>query len=112
MSSATTPAPTLLNAPGIGTEQAVDEKKPNDSSSISIDVAPAFAETSRLRKYFLFSIFCLAQFLDVFNNSALFSAIPAIAGDLQMTINEASWLLSAYSLTFASLLLVVSGCLF
>ncbi|KAI0073355.1 MFS general substrate transporter [Panus rudis PR-1116 ss-1] len=61
---------------------------------------------SVFRRYVLLFIFCLAQFLDAFNNSALFSAIPSLVNDLQMTESEATWIISAFQLTFASFLLI------
>jgi MFS family permease len=42
----------------------------------------------------------------VFNNSALFSAIPRLKEDMDMTESDATWLISAYQLTFASFLLI------
>lgn len=63
---------------------------------------------SATKRYVLLVIFCLAQFLDAFNNSALFSAIPSLVRDLHMTDNEAIWILSAFQLTFSSFLLIVS----
>jgi hypothetical protein len=66
-------------------------------------------ETSTARKYLLLIVFCLAQFLDAFNNSALFSAIPSLITTLHMTESESTWLISAFQLTFASFLLVVSS---
>lgn len=62
---------------------------------------------STARKYVLLLIFCLAQFLDAFNNSSLFSAIPALVISLDMTESESTWIISAFQLTFASFLLVV-----
>lgn len=62
---------------------------------------------SLARRYVLLIIFCLAQFLDAFNNSALFSAIPSLVEDLGMTQGEATWIISAFQLTFASFLLIV-----
>ena len=60
------------------------------------------------RRYFLLLVFCLAQFLDAFNNSALFSAIPSLVRDLGFTESESTWIISAFQLTFASFLLIVS----
>ncbi|KAF8151209.1 major facilitator superfamily domain-containing protein [Mycena galopus ATCC 62051] len=57
------------------------------------------------RKALLLTIFCFAQFLDTFNNSALFTAIPPIATDLSISNSDSVWLLSAYQLTFAAFLL-------
>ncbi|KII83762.1 hypothetical protein PLICRDRAFT_119051 [Plicaturopsis crispa FD-325 SS-3] len=58
------------------------------------------------RKYFLLAVFCLAQFLDAFNNASLFSAIPSMIVDLDMTESQSTWLISAFQLTFASFLLI------
>ncbi|ETW77131.1 major facilitator superfamily [Heterobasidion irregulare TC 32-1] len=56
-------------------------------------------------KYILLIIFCFAQFLDAFNNSSLFAAIPPISVDLHIVNSTSVWLISAYQLTFAALLL-------
>ncbi|KIP05049.1 hypothetical protein PHLGIDRAFT_108699 [Phlebiopsis gigantea 11061_1 CR5-6] len=61
---------------------------------------------SAFRRYLLLVTFCLAQFLDAFNNSALFSAIPSLVADLNMTESDATWIISAFQLTFASFLLI------
>jgi hypothetical protein len=63
-----------------------------------------FSLTCRL---ILLVIFCLAQFLDSFNNSALFSAIPALEVSMGMTESQSTWIISAFQLTFASFLLIV-----
>ncbi|KAH7913695.1 major facilitator superfamily domain-containing protein [Hygrophoropsis aurantiaca] len=54
----------------------------------------------------LLLLFCLAQFLDVFNSSALFTAIASITASLRLSVANSVWLLSAYQLTFASFLLL------
>ncbi len=64
---------------------------------------------STARRYLLLVVFCLAQFLDAFNNSALFSAIPRLVIDLGMSVSESTWIISAFQLTFASFLLIVSS---
>ncbi|KIJ22953.1 hypothetical protein M422DRAFT_217711 [Sphaerobolus stellatus SS14] len=53
----------------------------------------------------LLVVFCFAQFLDAFNNSALFAAIPPISVALHINNSRSVWLISAYQLTFAALLL-------
>lgn len=65
------------------------------------------AETSNILRVFLLLLFCLAQFLDVFNISALFSSLPVITSELNMTSGQAIWVISAYQLTFAAFLLLV-----
>ena len=64
---------------------------------------------SAARRYVLLAMFCLAQFLDSFNNGALYLAIPELVDALGMTESESTWLISAFQLTFASFLLIVSG---
>ena len=62
---------------------------------------------SAARRYVLLIMFCLAQFLDSFNNGALYLAIPELVDALGMTESESTWLISAFQLTFASFLLIV-----
>lgn len=57
---------------------------------------------SPFRRYLLLIIFCFAQFLDAFNNSALFSAIPSLENSLGITESQSTWIISAFQLTFAS----------
>ena len=64
-------------------------------------------ELPHSRKLVLLGIFCLAQFLDSFNISALFSAIPELGISMDMTGGQSTWMISAFQLTFASFLLVV-----
>ncbi|KZT34692.1 MFS general substrate transporter [Sistotremastrum suecicum HHB10207 ss-3] len=64
------------------------------------------AKTSNILRVFLLLLFCLAQFLDVFNISALFSSLPVITSELNMTSGQAIWVISAYQLTFAAFLLL------
>ena len=83
------------------------------AGSAPLSPAPTLVEDrlpkySNARKYVLLFIFCLAQFLDAFNNSALFSAIPSLIEDLHITESESTWIISAFQLTFASFLLIVS----
>ena len=67
------------------------------------------ARQTDLRKKLLLVIFCFAQFLDTFNNSALFAAIPPISAAIGISNSDSVWLISAYQLTFAAFLLVVRG---
>ncbi|EIW77864.1 MFS general substrate transporter [Coniophora puteana RWD-64-598 SS2] len=73
------------------------------AASKDVDAKP---ELSTSRKLVLLSIFCLAQFIDSFNNSALFSAIPALETQLGITESQSTWVMSAFQLTFASFLLI------
>ncbi|KIJ67200.1 hypothetical protein HYDPIDRAFT_127048 [Hydnomerulius pinastri MD-312] len=69
-------------------------------------VAEAPKPLSLARKLTLLMMFCLAQFLDSFNNSALFSAIPALEISMGITESQSVWIISAFQLTFASFLLI------
>ena len=86
-----------------------ETSSPNDGvTSLSSQDDP-FAVLDTLptpRKLLLLTILCLAIFLDTFNNSSLFAAIPPIAQELDIPDSQSVWLLSAYQLTFAVLLLV------
>ncbi|KAI0804556.1 major facilitator superfamily domain-containing protein [Irpex lacteus] len=86
---------------------------PLSATSIELSPAPTLVEDQRVdknrsnaKRYFLLIIFCLAQFLDSVNNSSLFSAIPSISDALEMTMDESTWLISAFGLTFSSFLLI------
>ncbi|KAG8811941.1 hypothetical protein FRC19_003486 [Serendipita sp. 401] len=63
-------------------------------------------KVSTLRKIALLFMFVFAEFLDSFNNSALFPALPALTSDLGFKASEIVWVISAYLLTFASFLLM------
>lgn len=63
---------------------------------------------SLLRRIVLLSFFCFATLLDSIHNAAIVCAIPRIVSGLDMTAIESTWITSAYHLTFASFLLIVS----
>ncbi|KAF9242846.1 major facilitator superfamily domain-containing protein [Melanogaster broomeanus] len=63
-------------------------------------------QLSLARKLVLLSMFCLAQLLDAFNNSALISAIPVLEESMGITESQSAWVLSAFQLTFSSFLLI------
>ncbi|KAG2050525.1 MFS general substrate transporter [Suillus hirtellus] len=71
--------------------------------SRSPDETPVLSLT---RKLVLLFMFCLAQFLDAFSNSALFTAIPVLEVSMGMTESQSTWIMSAFQLTFASFLLI------
>ena len=124
-------APTAVPSPRLSEKKLSDdsEKKPNGvviTATNTIDTltvdeqnstpirteddepAPDLAAASTARKLSLLAMFTLAEFLDAFNNSALFPAIPDITSQLQFEPSETVWIISAYQLTFAAFLLVVS----
>ncbi|KAH0832959.1 major facilitator superfamily domain-containing protein [Lanmaoa asiatica] len=60
------------------------------------------------QKLVLLLMFCLAQFSDSFNNSELCPAIHILEGSMGITQGQSAWIMSAFQLTFA-LLLLISG---
>ncbi|KAG1850045.1 major facilitator superfamily domain-containing protein [Suillus tomentosus] len=67
---------------------------------------PVHHELPLTRRLVLLFMFCLAQFLDAFSNSALFSAIPVLEVSMGMTESQSTWIMSASQLTFVSFLLI------
>ncbi|KAG8772075.1 hypothetical protein FRC12_003257 [Ceratobasidium sp. 428] len=94
-----TPAPTLT------IDQASLSDKQRDDT-LTEPTVPALANARPARKYVLLAVFCLGQFLDTVNTSAMFPAIPAISRDVGLTESDSVWLFAAYQATFASFLLI------
>lgn len=63
---------------------------------------------SDARRIVLLLVFCLAMFLDAFNLTALFAALPALKERFNLDESKSSWIVSAFQLTYAAFLLVVS----
>ncbi|KAJ7839263.1 major facilitator superfamily domain-containing protein [Mycena olivaceomarginata] len=82
---------------------SADACGPAGEATLALDV---LGRQSKTRKILLLGILCLALFLDTFNNSSLFTAIPVISVQLDISNSQSVWLLSAYQLTFAALLLI------
>ncbi|KAJ3836124.1 major facilitator superfamily-domain-containing protein [Lentinula raphanica] len=79
-------------------------KTPSIMSNVEPDVG--FVALPKLSKTLLLVILSIAEFLDTFSNSALFSAIPPICEDLNISNSNSVWIQSGYQLTFAALLLM------
>ncbi|KAG8748423.1 hypothetical protein FRC10_005970 [Ceratobasidium sp. 414] len=88
----------LTPAPTLAAETPNDEKQTAGTESL--------ASLGRWLKYLLLAFFCLGQFLDTLNNSAVLPALPAITHNVNLTESDAVWLLAAYQATFASFLLI------
>ncbi|CAA7263630.1 unnamed protein product [Cyclocybe aegerita] len=85
------------------------ESAPQASASAAENETSPFVALKDLpnfRKVLVLVVLCSALFLDTFNNSSLFAAIPPIALQLDIPNSQSVWLLGAYQLTFAALLLV------
>lgn len=86
-----------------------DQQASSTIEKASQDAKVDLSEAAMTRKILLLTMFTLVQFLDAFNSSALFPAIPVIASQLSFDSYETIWVISAYQLTFAAFLLVVSS---
>ncbi|KAF5319310.1 hypothetical protein D9619_008587 [Psilocybe cf. subviscida] len=80
----------------------------SDNFSIAelVKADDVLATVGTARKIALLAVVCIAEFLDTFSNSALFSAIPPICAQLGISNSDSVWLQSGYQLTFAALLLI------
>lgn len=67
------------------------------------------ASISNARRYMLFVMFCVANALDSYNLNALFTALPVLREHFGLGEADASWVMSAFELTYAAFLLVVSN---
>lgn len=82
--------------------------KSPETSVCDVDVVVERPTPSNARRYTLLLIFCITQFLYTLTNSALFSAIPSLVRKFGLAQSQSVWIISAYQLTFASFLLMVS----
>lgn len=80
----------------------------DDSKTIAPEVS-SLAQLRPLQKNVLLAIFCLGQFLDIMNTSAMLPALPATSAAVGLTESDSVWLFAAYQATFASFLLIVSA---
>jgi hypothetical protein len=97
------PTPSPLPPLSVAAATAFDSEEASRQENAPNDIA----KISDVRKFLLLIAFSIANFTDVMNTSSLFPGIPVISDDLELSTNEAVWLISAYQLTFASFLLLV-----
>ncbi|CUA67528.1 putative MFS-type transporter C1683,03c [Schizosaccharomyces pombe 972h-] [Rhizoctonia solani] len=77
----------------------------DDAKTLTLE-SPSYTELSSLRKNILLAIFCLGQFLDIMNTSAMLPALPATTQTVGLTESDSVWLFAAYQAMFASFLLI------
>ena len=97
-------APSPSKAASQRTFSPTPTSSPNDEQAI---LSPRI-RISCARRYFLFSIFCIANMLDSYSLNAIFAGLPALKAAFAMGEVEASWVMSAFQLTYAAFLLIVS----
>ncbi|WRT65217.1 uncharacterized protein IL334_002160 [Kwoniella shivajii] len=71
----------------------------------STTIKGAEIKLSQKRKWFLLFVFSVAQYLDIASYSGLFVFTDAVLNDLDILYASSSWVITAYSVTFAAFLL-------
>jgi DHA2 family multidrug resistance protein-like MFS transporter len=69
---------------------------------------PTPTDTARVhaRRWVILAVLCVSVFLALIDNTIVNVALPTISRDLQASTSDLQWIVDAYSLIFASLLLV------
>jgi hypothetical protein len=67
---------------------------------------PAGADQVHARRWAILAVLCLSVFLALIDNTIVNVALPSISRQLHATTSDLQWIVDAYSLVFASLLLV------
>ncbi|KAL1940391.1 hypothetical protein VTO73DRAFT_8963 [Trametes versicolor] len=83
-----------------------DAPIPCHPASDSVSGEEPAASMSNARRYVLFVMFCVANALDSYNLNALFTALPVLREHFGLGEADASWVMSAFELTYAAFLLV------
>src|SRR5271170_5422901 len=70
---------------------------------------PTPAAVAHPRRWLLLPVLCLSVFLVVVDNTIVNVALPSFARNLHASDADLQWIVDAYSLTFAGLLLAGGG---
>lgn len=76
---------------------------PNAETSLHLVVTKP--TLSQRKKYWLLALFSYALFIEVWSGAALFIFISSISNDLNIIIEQQSWVITSFTVTFASFLL-------
>ncbi len=68
--------------------------------------APAGGGRVHARRWAILAVLCLSVFLALVDNTIVNVALPSISRQLRAATSDLQWIVDAYSLVFASLLLV------
>src|SRR6266540_442241 len=69
----------------------------------------AVQEKSYERRWWILGVLCLSLFIIVLDNSILNVALPTIVRELDATNSQLQWMVDAYTLVFAGLLLTAGA---
>ncbi|KDQ27241.1 hypothetical protein PLEOSDRAFT_158868 [Pleurotus ostreatus PC15] len=96
-----------------GPDEQERKEKGVDNTGVRVPVLEASDSDeqtlSRARKLVVLSVLSSAQFFDIFIGNAVVGLLPSLAKDLHFTPGALQWILSAYTLTFASFMLIAGS---
>ncbi|KDQ18400.1 hypothetical protein BOTBODRAFT_185039 [Botryobasidium botryosum FD-172 SS1] len=96
MSPAATPEPESRSDTPVDIEKSpIADEKP---------AIPPRTPLTGFRKFMVMTLLCCAQFFDIVNASGAIIALPVLGKDLNFSPGATQWVVSAYTLTFASFL--------
>ncbi|EIV95524.1 MFS transporter [Frankia sp. QA3] len=98
------------DAGGVGGPEQSSARAPGGASSAGVSVAggrgvAGAAPPAPWAKWAVLAVCCLAQFMVVLDISIVNVALPAMQTDLEMSAGGLQWVVNAYTLAFAGLLL-------
>ncbi|KAI0628440.1 MFS general substrate transporter [Trametes polyzona] len=97
---------TLTDCEGPSSPKPSQPECPPSSRNDSEASTQQVVHVSNARRYLLFVMFCVANMLDAYNLNALFTALPVLKQVFGLGEADASWVMSAFELTYAAFLLI------
>lgn len=76
---------------------------------VAVPQPAADSDPVHRRRWLILAVLCLSLFLVVVDNTIVNVALPTLARDLGATTSQLQWIVDAYSLVFAGLLLAMGG---
>jgi MFS transporter, DHA2 family, multidrug resistance protein len=86
--------------------RAVPSRRGRPGTWLRGRATPAGADRVHARRWAILAVLCLSVFLALIDNTIVNVALPSISRQLHASTSELQWIVDAYSLVFASLLLV------
>src|SRR6187200_2036161 len=83
--------------------------RPETASEHALDRQPGPSAREYERRWWTLSVLCLSLLMIVMSNASLNVALPTLSRDLDATSSSLQWIVDAYSLVFAGLLLTAGS---
>ena len=78
---------------------------PSPQPTLAVDV-----DRGDRRRWIILAVLCMSLVIIVMDNTILNVAIPSLMTDLQASNSQVQWIIDAYTLVFAGLLLTTGSC--